>query len=145
MPSALACQHGLRANVIRASVIYVWRCLRASVLKACQLLNSKCQRANKHAIRRASFSTWRIKVPNGVPKDVPIFRTLLLRNAKGNFYTLLLYKKFYIRLWYHSYTNHMYIIVRKSCIILHFCASMSYWWKVCGFFLFFFFPFLLLS
>ena len=31
-----------------------------------------------------------------VPTGVPTFRTLLLQNAKGNFYTFLLYKKFYI-------------------------------------------------
>ena len=33
-----------------------------------------------------------------MPKGWPIFQIFLLRNAKGNFYTLLLYKKFYILL-----------------------------------------------
>ena len=40
---------------------------------------------------------WYANVPNGVPIfhfGVPNFYTFLLRNAKGNFYTLLLYKKF---------------------------------------------------
>ena len=31
-----------------------------------------------------------------MPKTVPIFQTILLRNAKGNFCNLFLYKKFYI-------------------------------------------------
>ena len=42
--------------------------------------------------RRANFSFWRANEPKGVLN----FQTFLLRNAKGNFYTLLLYKKFYI-------------------------------------------------
>ena len=91
--NVLACQRGLRANVPacqRAKFSY----LRVNVPKnvptchkACQCFNLACQRAN----RCASFSTWRANVP----KSVPIFQTFLLRNAKGNFYTLL-YKKSYI-------------------------------------------------
>ena len=50
--------------------------------------NLACQRAK----RRANFSTWRVNKP----KTVPVFQTFLLRNAKGNFYTLLIHKKFSI-------------------------------------------------
>ena len=51
----------------------------------------------------ASFSTWHANVP----KDMPSFQIVLLQNAKGNFYTLLLYKKLYILLD---------IIVKYICI-----------------------------
>ena len=66
---------------------------------------SPCQRA----IRRANASTWRLACQRtkrgsnistwqaNLPKSVPIFQTLLLRNATGNSYTLLL-KKNYITL-----------------------------------------------
>ena len=69
---------------------------RANVPKACQLLIFTSQRVNKraNAIRRANVLIWRANVPKGVP----IFQTFLLRNAKWNFYTLLLYRKFYILL-----------------------------------------------
>ena len=40
-------------RAIHANVVYVATCLRANVLKACQLLIFTCQRANKHA----NFST----------------------------------------------------------------------------------------
>ena len=56
--------------------------------KTYQCFNLVCQRAK----RRTNISTWRANVP----ESVPIFQTFILRNAKGNFYTLLLYKKFYI-------------------------------------------------
>ena len=46
----------------------------------------------QRAVRRANFSTWRANLP----KVVQIFLIILIRNAKGNLYTLLLYKKFYI-------------------------------------------------
>ena len=71
---------------LRVSVVYVPTCLRANVPKACQLLIFTCQRANKRAIRHANVSVWRVNVP----KDVTIFQIFLLRNATGNFYTLLL-------------------------------------------------------
>ena len=90
-----------------ASVVYVPTCLRANVPKACQVLIFTCKRAKnvstchkacqcfnlacQHDKRRANFSTWHANVP----KSVPIFQTFLSRNAKGNFYTLLLYKNFY--------------------------------------------------
>ena len=43
-------------------------------------------------MRRASGSAW---CPN-VPKVMLIFQIFLLRNAKGNFFTLILYKQFCI-------------------------------------------------
>ena len=100
------------------SVVYVPSCLRLNVPKACQLLIFTCQRANKLAISHANFSTW----PANLPKSGPIFQTLLLRNAIGNFYTLLLYKKFYIIL--DIMLLRMCIcIAHKNCIILPFCTS----------------------
>ena len=51
------------------------------------------------------------------------FLTFFLRNAKGNFYTLLLYKNFYIIL--DIIVIHMICvcIVHENCIILHFYSS----------------------
>ena len=97
--NVLACQRGLRANVpacqgaksVPSSHFHVPTCH-----KAWQCFNLACQRAK----RRANFSTRRANVP----KSMPIFQTFLLRNAKGNFYTLLLYKKFYI---VYTYTYHV--------------------------------------
>ena len=113
MPCVTACQRGLRANVLacqcgsRANVLACQRGLSANVPKACQVLIFTCKRAKnvptyhkacqcfnlacQHAKRRANFSTWHANVP----KSVPIFQTFLLRNAKANFYTLLLHKNFY--------------------------------------------------
>ena len=64
--------------------------------------------------RCANVSTW----PFNVPNSVPIFQTFLLQNAERNFYTLLLYKKFYIIL-----DMICICIVHKNCIILHFYTS----------------------
>ena len=88
-------------------MVYVPSCLRTNVLKASQLLIFIRQRAYKRAKlpygvsmfylaykrdkRCAIFSSWRVNVP----KSVPMFQTFLLRNAKGNLYALLLYKKFF--------------------------------------------------
>ena len=109
-----------------ASVIYVPTCLRANVSKACQraksvqnshfyvpMFQETCQRA----IRRANVSTSR----DNLSKDVPIFETFLLRNAKGNFYTLILYKKFYIIL--DIIVIHIICIVHKNCMIHHLYTS----------------------
>ena len=103
-PHVPACQRGLRANVLTCQ-----RDLRANVPAchhaksvptfhfyvpachtACQCFNLACQRDKW----RANISTWRANVPKGVP----IFQVFLLRNAKWNFYTLSLYRKFYILL-----------------------------------------------
>ena len=83
VPCVPACQRGRHANVLACQ-----RGLHANAPIACQLLVFTCQRA----ITRANFSTWRANVL----KSVPIFQAFLLLNTKGNFYTLLLYKKFYI-------------------------------------------------
>ena len=64
-----------------------------NVPTACQILNFACQRAKWRAKWRTK---WRIKWRANVPKGVLNFQKFDLRNAKGNFYTLLLYKKFYI-------------------------------------------------
>ena len=84
VPCVPACQRGLRANVPtcqRTKSVPTSHVLRAnmpvnvtSCHTASQYFNLACQLTK----RRADFS------------NIP------LRNAKGNFYTLLLYKKFYI-------------------------------------------------
>ena len=77
-------------------------CQRTNIPNACHLLIFTCQRANKRA------------------KGVPIFQTFLLWNAKGNFYTLLLYKTFCII--FDTIVIHILCIciIHKNCIILHF-------------------------
>ena len=80
--------------------------------------------------KRANFSFLHVNVL----MNVPIFQTFLLWNAKGNLYTLFLYKKFYIIL--DMILIHMCIcITDKSCIILHFCTSCHLKEK-CGIFAF---------
>ena len=118
----------LRARVVdvptclRASVVDVLSCLRVNVPinanfslratlpinvlmfhTACQWSNVACQRAK----RRASFSNWL----SSIPKNARVFQTLLLRNAKGNFYILyfIIIKKKSICIF----------IIHKHCIILH--------------------------
>ena len=99
---------------MRASVVYVPTCQK----------RAKFSYLCANSIRRANVSTWRVSVPNGVP----IFQTFLLRNAKGNFYTLLLYKKFCIIL--DIIIIHIHImclcVVNVNCVILyllkHFCS-----------------------
>ena len=113
-------------------------------MRACLPMWSTCQRACIPAWftsqrtcvltcqKRAYFSFLRANMPINVPTchnacqcflDVPIFQAFLLRNAKGNLYTLLLYKKFDIILD----TIVMYVIciyiVHKNCIIFHFYTS----------------------
>ena len=123
MPCVPACQRGLRANVLA--------CLRGLLtnVPACQCAKSvstsyfkvslsqptnnvlTCHTACQCAKWRVKFWTWRTNVPKGVS----IFQTFLLRNAKGNFYTLSLYKKLYILL--------DIIVVHKIRIILNFYTS----------------------
>ena len=111
-----ACQRVLRACVparSRCQCACVPTCqsvpssyfLRANVPKnvrmchtACQCFNLACQR----------------------PKSVPIFQTFLLRNAKGNSYTLLLYERFYIILDIILIHIMCVCIVHINCIILYF-------------------------
>ena len=105
-----------RACVPKACQVLILTCQSAKNVptchKACQCFNLSCQCAK----RRANFSTWR----TNVPKSVPIFQTFLLRNAKGNFYTLLLYKKFYIILDIILIHIMCVCIVHINCIILYF-------------------------
>ena len=49
---------------------------------------------------------------------MPIFQTFLLQNAKGNFYTLLIYKNFYIIL--DITVIHMICICIRHKIVLYF-------------------------
>ena len=98
----IACQHGLRANVPV--------CQR---VKASQFL-IMYQHANKRSYvpydvplchqRRDNFPTWCANRQ----KDVPIFQTFLLRNAREISILLLLHKTSYIILD-NSYTYHMYM------------------------------------
>ena len=144
VPCVPACQRGLSANVLagqrglHANVLKCQRSLRANVPAcqnranfsflranvpinvptchaACQCFNLASQRAKRHA----NFSTSRANVS----KDVPIFQTILLRNAKGSFYTLLLYKKFYILLDIIVINIICVCILNKNCIKLHFYNS----------------------
>ena len=103
---------------------------RAYVPIACQFLNLACQRAKWHV----SFSFWCANVSKGVFN----FQTFLLRNARGNFYTLLLYKKFYTIL--DIIVIHMICIyiVHKNRMVLHFytlchikekCAEFLFFWN----------------
>ena len=102
---------------------------------ACNCFNLWCQRAKWCT----NFSTR----PVDIPKGVSIFQTFLWRNAKGNFYTLLLYKKFYILL--DIIVIHICIcIVSKNCINNLFLYFISYRRKVCGVFLFRYFFFIAL-
>ena len=109
-----------RAKRVPISHFYVSTCQRAKSTPIIQLGVPTCQRC-------ANFSTWRANVPNGVQffisayqRAVPVFRTFLFRNAKGNFYTLLLYKKFYIILDIIVIHIICICIVHKNCIMLHF-------------------------
>ena len=92
----IVCHTCCRASVIygptflRGSMIYVTMCLRAKVLKVCQLHIFTYQRTKP----QVNVLTWRANVLN----SVPIFFTFLLRNAKWKCYTLLLYRIFYILL-----------------------------------------------
>ena len=114
----LSCQRGSRANVP----------------ETCQLLIFTCQ----CAIWCAYFSVWHANVPKGVP----IFRKFLLQNAKGNWYSLLLYKKFWIIL--DIIVIHIICIctLQKNCIKFHFYTSCQIKEQCEDFFIIIFFSFL---
>ena len=114
----------------------------------------------KLLVMRAGVSTWstcqRNCVPAwftyysaclraNVPKRVSIFQTFLLQDAKGNFYSLLLYKKLYILLDIIVIHIICISIVHKSCIILHFYTSCHIKENCVEFFFYYFFSFLLFS
>ena len=121
-----ACQRGLRVNVIacQRGLRTIRRACVPMCHKTCQCFNLACQR---------------------VPKRVSIFQTFLLQYAKGNFYSLLLYKKLYILLDIIVIHTICISIVQKSCIILHFYTSCHIKENCVEFFFYYFFSFLLFS
>ena len=78
----------------------------------------------------------RAKRQANVLKGMPNFQTFFLRKAKENFYTLLLYKKFYIIL--DIIVVHLICVcfIHKNCIILHFYTSCHIKEKCAGFLVF---------
>ena len=120
-----------------------------------------CQRglhAKVPACQRANFSFLRANVPMNVPYGEPIFQLGVPTCQKvcqffkhssnemlmGNFYTLLLYKEFYIIL--DIMVTHIVCIciVHKNCIILHFYTSYHIKEKWVEFFFFITFFFIVL-
>ena len=79
---------------------------------------------------------WSTCPQSSVPNGVPNFQIFFLRNAKGNFYILLLYKKFCIIL--DIIVVHMICIcfIHKNCIMLHFYTSCHIKEKCAGFLFF---------
>ena len=140
MPSVPTCQRGLPANVsvcqhgLRANVPACQSGLRASV--------PVCQRAKN--IPTSHFYVQTCHKRANVSTGVPIFQTFLLQNVKRNFYTLLLYKKFYITLDIIVIHIMCICILHKNCIKLHFHTSCHITKKVWVFFCYFF-SFLFLS
>ena len=120
---------GLRANVLecqRANPSFLRTSMPMNVstcYRACQCFNLVCQ----HAKRYANFSTWYLNVPKGMP----IFRKFFFRNVKGNFYTIVI----------HVICMQSYIKIVLYVISI----LMLYQRKVCGFFFFFAFSFLLFN
>ena len=109
----LACQHGLHTNVLAGLCG-----LRANLPKACQLLIFTCQRT-KRCVNVSTCCT-------NVPKSMPIFQTFLLQNTKGNFYSLLLYNKFYIILDIILVNIVRICIVHKNCVALYYYTLWNF-------------------
>ena len=110
LASLLAWYRALCDNVSSAFQLLIFTYQRdkpTKCHKTCQCFNLACKRANSW--------TWRANVP----ESIPIFPTCFLRNAKGNFYALLLYKKFII-LDIILIRIMCMCIVHKNCTILHF-------------------------
>ena len=122
LPTCLCASMVYVPMCLRARVVYVLACLCANVPKRYQLLIFMYQ----HTIQRVNVST-----------GVPIFQTFLLQNVKGNFYTLLLYKKFYITL--DTIVIHIMCIciLHKNCIKLHFHITKKVWVFFCCYYFFF--------
>ena len=78
----------------------------------------------------------RVKWRANVLKGMPNFQTFFLENAKENFYTLLLHKKFYIILDIIVVQLICICFIHKNCIILHFYNSCHIKEKFAGFFVF---------
>ena len=126
VPTWSTCQRACvpaRFTCLRASVVYVPTYLRAKSVPTSHFHVPTCQWTCQRAIRRASFSLCRAnfsKWRTNMPKTVPIFQTFLLRNCKGNFYTLFLYKNstlylisYLYRTWKLYYTSFLYFM--PSC------------------------------
>ena len=80
-------------------------CQRSNVANTCQLVIFTCQHANKSV------------------KCAPIFQTFLLQNAKGNFYTLSLYKKYYIIL--DIIVIHICLCIIQTNCVLYFIFILN--------------------
>ena len=98
-------------------VWFTWQSTCMPTCQVCQVFIFRCQCATRHA----NFSTWWANVP----KSIPIFQTFLLWNAKGNFYTLLLYKTFYIILDIILIHIICIWILHTNCTIL--CFLKLFW------------------
>ena len=99
----------LLRNTYREEKYYLTRD-ESRAMRACVSTWSTCQ----SACVPAWFTCQRAYVPNGVP----VFQIFLLRNAKRNFYTLLLCKKFYITLDIMLIHIMCVCILHINCIIL---------------------------
>ena len=95
-----------------------------------------CQRGQHTKKLRVSV----IYVPTclqwNVPINVPIFQTFLFRDARENFYTLLLYKKFYIVLDITVIHIICICIAHKNCFVFHVDTSYHIKEKCVEFFFF---------
>ena len=104
VPAWSTCPHAnMSINVPACQRCTNYSTWHANMPTTCQFLNLAYQRAKWHA----NFSFWHANVPKGVLN----LQTFLLRNAKRNFYTLLLYKKFYIIL---------------DIIVIHICICITH-------------------
>ena len=122
----------VKSRAIRAMcaiVVYVPMCKRAKRVPTCQRAKGVpiIQLGMWACQRRANFLPWctnRVPIFHfGVPKSMPNFQTFFSQNSQGNFYILLLYKKFYIRLEIIVIHIICICIVYGNCIILHFYTS----------------------
>ena len=114
VPTWSTCQRANVPNVPNTYQLLIFTCQCANVPKVCQLFNLACQcqktcqffiLACHRAKRRANFSN-----------------ILLTKCAKGNFHTLLLYKKFYIIL--AIIVIHMMCNVSHIKIVLYFISIL---------------------
>ena len=122
MPTWYTCQH--------ACMVCMPTCLCASMVYV-----PTCQKQANFSFLHANVtnvSTWHANVPKGMP----IFRTFLWWNDKGNFYTLLLCKKFYIVLDIIVIHIICICITYKNCFIPPFYTSCHNKEKSVGFFFF---------
>ena len=118
VPCVPACQRGLPASVVYVPAWFT--CQRAYLPKA--YLCAKSVSSSHFYVPMCQCMSQPTKRRANMPKNVPIFQTFLLWNAKGNFYILFLNKKSCIIL--DIILIHMCIcIAHRNCIILHFRTS----------------------